>query len=354
MTDHSIIKALICFLGDVETLSISPFGNGHINRTYLANTSSGQFILQRINTNVFDINSLESNYRLMANVPGAKAKAILQIPIFVKHQNNVHYRDEYGSYWRLSKYLTNSKIYSISPSTKVTFNAGKAISKFLMEINKIPQGLFRNTIPHFHDPQNRYINYLEAVNQTTLILRNNAIHEIRFVEEHKFIVEDIMRAIITDSIPTRITHNDPKLENILFFNKSRPVITDLDTVMPGYLMFDFGDMVRSITSLSREDESDLNKVRFNKEHFESLCNGFFNNFGDTISENERKHFFSGILSVIYIQAIRFLTDYLMGNIYYPISFDDHNLIRSRTQIKIIKDILYESNWVNSVINKYSS
>ncbi len=347
-------EILDCFFNHDEIINIRNYGGGHINGTFLVNTKQGDFVLQKINKSVFNTEHLIHNYNELNKADKILNVSLKLYPDFiVSRNNNIHHIDKTGSAWRLIEYVDNCATYSISPNTIVSELAGTTMGRFQAFLNKLDPENFKDTIPDFHNPARRLSDFYTSVNNAEGKVVSSAINEIQFAKRNKQISEDMAKYLSQDILPTRITHNDTKIDNILFLkDKKRAYVIDLDTVMKGAIAFDFGDMVRSITSGAREDEPDLSKVAFNLDHFRSLAKGYLTTISDNISENEKDSLLPGILSVIYTQGIRFLTDHLSGNKYYKIQYPEHNLVRCRTQFKLLQDIMEKRNEVSDVIYKF--
>ncbi len=345
-------KIFNSFFPDKDVVNIVRYGNGHINDTYLINSRSEKYILQRINVNVFITENLVSNFEYLI---GEIEKNSLQGNFFPmpyrSEKGEIHIIDESGHAWRVFSFLENAKSLSISPNTDISTLAGAAMGQFQSFLNQLDAKCFKDTILNFHNPQNRFRDYKYALQKSSNKLRIQAQEEINLASEYSFIVDEITSLIIKNNIPVRITHNDPKLENVLFGDDiNSSYVIDLDTIMKGSIGFDFGDMVRSICSLSAEDEVDLSKVIFSLEHFSALCNGYFCELKSSITDDEKKSIYPSIMSIVYVQGIRFLTDFLAGNIYYKTDYENHNLIRCKTQFKLLKEIISSKKEILNTIN----
>jgi N-acetylhexosamine 1-kinase len=340
MIDTTHIKDIFSNFSQESATIIKPYGAGHINKTYLAETINNKYILQKVNKSVFDLECLVNNYEVLDNYITSNGLSGKYYPPYIKTNNKqIHHIDSDGSCWRLSVYLNDSLTHQLSPSINITQDAGMAMSRFQKLLNSINSDSFRPTIPDFHNPQRRLDDYLDAVKKTKSQNIRKASEEISFANSNTKIAEEMSSIVNANDFNYRLTHNDTKLENILFRNNNYPLIIDLDTVMEGSILFDFGDMVRSITSLAKEDERDLSKVEFNIDHFEALAQGYFSTIKIDLTDNELNNIYSGMLSVIYIQGIRFLTDFLMGNVYYDTDYAEHNLDRSKTQFKLLQGVI---------------
>lgn len=345
-------KILTNFFSDTEIYDIAEYGDGHINNTYLVTTSIAKYILQQVNNKVFNINNLISNYDYLINVTSKLNLADKLFPEFIKDKNGlIHFTDSDESVWRVNEFIDNSLTYSISPNTSITERAGNVMGKFQLFLSTLKPQEFKDTIPDFHNPLKRLNEFECTLKHSDKVIKQSANSEIGFVLENKSIAEKMADVLTSNILPVRVTHNDTKLDNFLFSNISnKTYVIDLDTIMKGSLLFDFGDMVRSITTSAREDEKDLVKVAFRIDHFEALCRGFFQPLKTILSPAEEENLLLGVHSIIFIQGIRFLTDYISGNKYYKYDYPTHNLIRCRTQFKLLEEILIKNSRLEDMIN----
>ena len=321
-----------------EVLSYEPFGDGHINDTFLVKTESDHFILQRVNKNVFRTNALVHNYKDFLdhlNTYQQKEGIILTPEILKTLSGNYHIVDEEGFAWRLAEFIPGTKSYQISPDAAISFKAAEAMGKFQQFLNTLPAEDFEFTIINYHNPASRLQAFKDAVSKASESLKQLAKSEIDFSLAHQNIVNEY--DAVAKNLPQRVTHNDTKLDNMLFYDKGVLVI-DLDTVMPSTVLFDYGDMVRTFTSPAAEDEKDENKVSFRTNHFEALTKGYFEGLKGSLHLIERNNLLLGARAIIYEQTLRFLTDYLLGNPYYKVKYAEHNLIRTKTQVKLLAAI----------------
>lgn len=319
--------------------SIVPFGNGHINDTYLVESTSGEFILQRVNKNVFRTEALVENYQLLVNSTNSYQKETgkkITPQVYKTVEGNYHHIDKEGFAWRLVEFIPNAYSYEICPEPSIAYKAAKAIGEYQLFLNTLDPSLFQDTIVGFHNLPKRFEAFQDAVHNADKKLLESSQKEVEESLDLTFLIDETSRAV--SSLPVRINHNDTKLNNVLFKGEEVLVI-DLDTVMPGNVMFDFGDMVRTFTSPALEDEKDISATKFRIEFFEALTKGYLEPLKTNLSELEKESLFAGALYIIYEQVLRFLTDYLLGNVYYKVAYSDHNLVRTRTQLKLLREIL---------------
>jgi Ser/Thr protein kinase RdoA (MazF antagonist) len=330
-----------------------PFGQGHINDTYLVEASGVEYILQRVNGKVFNTPVLTSNLNFLfdalseyENKNGKK----LTPAILKNDEGNFHTIDNEGYAWRLMEFFPGCNSYAISPSTEISYKAAKAVGEFQLFLNQLHVNDFDDTIKDFHNTPGRLETFLNTVKKASPSLVEQAATEIQFVKQNHFIACRIEELSDDGTLPRRITHNDTKLDNILFTQNSGVIIIDLDTVMPGYIMYDYGDMVRTFTSPAKEDEQDINKTVLRIEHFKALTKGYLEPLKNHLTATEKESLLLGAKAIIYEQIIRFLNDFLLGNIYYKTAYPTHNLIRTRTQIRLLEDILSREKELQQIIN----
>ncbi len=329
-----------------ETQSVAqykPFGDGHINDTFLVETGNAKYILQRINKNVFRTEALVHNYDVflsfLDNYQQSTGDKIT--PSILKNiSGSFHIIDEEGYAWRMAEFIPGTKSYQISPTPEISFKAAEAMGKFQQFLNTLPVNKFDFTIINYHNPENRLKAFNDSLKEAPQELLDAASSEIEFILQHQAIVDEYNA--VADTLPLRVTHNDTKLDNMLFAGDNVLVI-DLDTVMPSTVLFDYGDMVRSFTSPAVEDEPDESKTTFRTEHFEALTKGYLSGVHGTLEPVEKNNLLLGARAIIYEQTLRFLTDYLLGNPYYKVKYPEHNLIRTKTQVKILAAIEEEKN-----------
>ena len=336
-----------------EIISIVSYGNGHINDTYLVTTRTEKFILQKVNGNVFIINNLIHNYDYIESSFEKNQARNQLFPKFKKNNDRViHSFDSLGNAWRVVYFIEDCPYYPISPNIEVSEIAGMTMGRFQLFLEEQDPDLFKDTISNFHNPKHRISEFYRVLQSAENEVKQVASKDISFAIENSNIADHMSSLLDSNTLPIRVTHNDTKLDNILFdIKNNQNYVIDLDTVMKGSILFDFGDMVRSITSLANEDEKDLSNVNFNIDHFRALCNGYFSEVKKIITKPEADNILAGIKCIIYIQGIRFLTDYLAGNTYYKVDYSTHNLVRCRTQFRLLMDILDNSKEVSEIINR---
>jgi Ser/Thr protein kinase RdoA (MazF antagonist) len=269
--------------------------------------------------------------------------------ILKTHQGEYHFIDDNGAAWRKAEFLPGSTSHDITTDTLISYAVAEAYGKFQLFLNTLDVESFKDTIPQFHHPENRMKQFEQARKNTTADLLQKAAPEIEQVEKYRSVGVEITQLLNSGKLPRRLSHYDTKLNNVIFHD-GRPYVIDLDTVMQGTVLFDFGDMVRTFTSPAAEDEPDIDKTIFRMEHFEALTKAYLGVLKDDLSTIERENLLLGARAIIYEQALRFLSDYLNGNIYYKVSWPDHNLIRCRTQLKLLEELSKNLRLADQIIN----
>jgi len=334
-----------------------PFGDGHINDTFLVESGEGKFVLQRVNNKIFNTAVLIRNLSFLfkALIDYEKKSGKKLTPAVLKNNNGeFHTLDKDGAAWRLMEFFPGCNTYTISPDEEISYRAARAVGEFQLFLNTLPAKNFRETITGFHNTPGRLKTFLETVSSAPATLKKQAATEICFVEENQNIAQKLKYLPDTDTLPIRVTHNDTKLDNILFTGDGRTLIIDLDTIMPGYVMYDFGDMVRTFTSPAKEDEQDASKPRLRIKHFEALTKGYLKPLKSVLTQVEKQYLLPGAKTIIYEQTLRFLNDFLLGNVYYKTAYPEHNLVRARTQIRLLQDIVNREDELSELIYSCSA
>ena len=343
---------------------ISPITHGNINRTYkFEMTDAGRksyYLLQKINTFVF-----KKPDELMQNILGIteflKKKIRLAggdekretVTVIPTHDGKSFFTDENGESWRCYIFIDGTYSCNTIDSEEVFFQAGKAFGKFQQLLSDYPSETLFETIPFFHDTYKRYLALEKAIEENKAGRREEVRSEIEFIRRREADTKKLTSLIETGELPIRVTHNDTKLNNILFDEKTDEgiCIIDLDTVMPGLSLYDFGDSIRSGACPAEEDERVLDRVFLDLGLFKAYAKGYLLSAGESLTEKEKDTLaFSSKVMTLEL-AIRFLTDYLNGDEYFKINYPDHNLVRTRAQLKLVADIENKLPEMESIIKE---
>ena len=347
------IKEIISAFPDYgEVIGHKPITAGHINDTYIVEykTQEGnvvRYLLQRINTNVFKM-----PVELMENVMGVTShlrKKIKEnggdpsretLTVYPTKDGKNYYMAQDGGCWRMYNFVEDT--FSISELTNPEDfkNAAISFGNFQKLLADYPIDSLHETIVNFHNTVSRFNDFKIAFENNISGRKDQAIPEAEFVLAREKDCGVITAMLENGELPVRVTHNDTKLNNILFDNKTKKglCVVDLDTVMPGSSLYDFGDSIRFGANTAAEDEKDLSKVSLSLEYFKAYVDGYLESAGDSLTENEIDYLpFSAKLLTLEC-GMRFLADFFNGDVYFKTEYPEHNLVRARTQFKLVEDI----------------
>ncbi len=331
------MQAANLFALEGEVLSAEPYGEGHINRTYLVVTTKKRYILQQMNTNIFpDADGLMKN--ICGVTEHLQARGIETLEVIPTKDGKPFYKGE--QCFRVYAFIENTVSYQIVEDEKVFRNSGKAFGEFQNYLAEFDASTLTEAIPHFHDTPKRFRDFCAALEKDAFGRAKECKEEIDFILARKDTYGKVVEGLADGSIPLRVTHNDTKLNNILMddkTNEARAVI-DLDTIMPGSMLYDFGDSIRFGASTAAEDEKDLDKVHFSIPLFKAYAEGFVSAVKSSITKKEAELLPYGAYLMTIECGMRFLTDYLSGDTYFKTKYAGHNLVRCRTQLKLAKEM----------------
>lgn len=360
---HTDIKSLINQFEIVGTYAgFNPINVGHINDTILVTTineSDPDYVIQRINHDIFkDVDQLMNNiFRVTAHIrkklsahPETRNKKYLEL---VKTQNGrlVH-RDEHGNFWRCYVYCRNGSADFSEITTGMAYEGGRALGKFQTLLADLPGGPLHETIPNFHDLEKR-LAYFEDSIKNDVVKRVKLVEpEIEFFRSRVREMSKIYELGKQGLLPVRITHNDTKFNNILFDENANALcIIDLDTVMNGYVHYDFGDAIRTLANQAAEDETDLSKVKFDFDLYAHFAKGYLKETAPMLTKVEKANLAFSAKMMTYIIALRFFTDYLSGDTYFKCNYENHNIDRTRNQMQLLKHMEKDFRRMEAVIEE---
>ncbi|MCW6662582.1 aminoglycoside phosphotransferase family protein [Aerococcaceae bacterium NML160702] len=356
MTECAIHEVYAQYELPGELVSIMPFGKGLINRTYeiIQQEAEGlqrRYVLQCINHTIFpDVAGLMNNILLVTDFLKGKSQARGGNPeretltVVMARDGKPFVQAADGSYWRIYPFVEGTFVLDQVENDEQFYETGRSFGAFQAELSDFDATQLVEVIPMFHDTRNRYRQFEEAVLADAAGRVKDLTDEIDFVRQRKadcFFLYDLLDA---GDIPLRVTHNDTKLNNILMDNDTKKgiCIVDLDTIMPGISLFDFGDSIRYGANDCAEDEADMNKVNFDAHLFEVYARGFLAGANGLLTEREVELLPWGARVITLEQGIRFLTDYINGDVYYGTTRPGQNLDRTHTQFKLVQDM--EAQW----------
>lgn len=345
----------------VDYDQVSPYGDGHINHTFV--TPDKKYIIQKINTNVFpdpdalmdNINNVTSHVtkKILASGGDPDRETLTLVPT---KDGKLFYRTDDGEVYRVYKFIDDTVYYSVVENSSILYQAGKAFGKFQNMLNDYPGEKLFETIPNFHNTRVRFENLLTAIKENRSGRLDEVKDEVNFALEQEYMIDEVLKGIESGEIPLRVTHNDTKINNVLFDAKSGEAlcVIDLDTVMPGSLLYDYGDALRTGAATAAEDEKDLSLMQFNMDAFKYFTKGFLEELLSVMTKKEIELLPLSIRLLTYECGIRFLTDHLNGDTYFKIHREGHNLDRARTQFKLYKDILKKTGEMEAYINELTA
>lgn len=343
-----------------------PYGSGHINDTFAvvfqqADGSRRRYILQRMNHEIFkDPEALMENIN---NVTSFLRKKILEaggdperetLNVVPAKDGKSFFKDSIGSYWRGYVFIEGATSYDKVEKPEHFYQSAVAFGNFQKLLADYPAATLHETIPDFHNTTVRFETFKKAVQDDVMGRAKDVQAEIDFAMAREEDASVLMNMLKKGELPLRVTHNDTKLNNIMIDDKTGKgiCVIDLDTVMPGLALNDFGDSIRFGANPAAEDEKDLSKVWVDLSLFESFTKGFLEACGNSLTDNEIEMMPMGAKLMTFECGIRFLTDYLQGDTYFKVHREGHNLDRCRTQFKLVADMEEKWDQMKAIVEKY--
>ena len=330
------------FVLEGNPVSVTRYGNGHINDTYLLLTDQPHaYILQRLNTRVFaNIPGLMDNLIAVTDYLRARDDDPRHVLTLVPTLAGERYlKTEACEYWRLYEFVTDSICLDKPQNANDLLQSGVAFGGFQNQLAGFPADTLVETVPRFHDTPDRYLKLHDAIRENRAGRLADVSYELAFYLQREAEAGTLMDMLRRDELPLRVTHNDTKLNNVMLDKRLRTplCVIDLDTVMPGLAANDFGDGIRYGASTAAEDEKDISKVKLSLELFQAYAEGFLGACGARLTPAERETLPMGAKLMTLECGVRFLTDYLNGDVYFHIARPEHNLDRARTQMALVED-----------------
>ena len=353
------------FAVEGEFIQADPYGAGHINDTFVGQFRAGavtnRTILQSINHKVF-----KEPEKVMENIQRVTRYARQQIVardgdpdretlnLIPTRSGEWFLRTPDGVYWRMYQFIPGASTYDVAQNLEQVYHAAKAFGNFQKLLDSLPGPRLHETIPNFHHTGKRFTWFLEVLGRDPANRAAAVKAEIEFILKRGEDATRVIDLLAQGALPERVTHNDTKLNNVMLDDQTGEgiCVIDLDTMMPGSILYDFGDLIRMGTATAAEDEPDLNKVGVDLRLFEPLTRGYLDATRDFLTPQELDLLvFSGRL-ITYEQAIRFLGDYINGDTYYKIQREGHNLDRARTQIKMLSEMERQQDEMEKIVQFY--
>ena len=329
-----------------ELISIKANTHGHINSTFISTFSDGgkqvKYTHQRINKSVFPHPDevMENITAVTEHIRRKTGKENSTLTVVPARDGKPYSIDKDGEYWRTYIFIDDAASYDRVPDENIAYNLGKGIGDFQNTLSDFPSSSLRVVIPRFHDMGMRFEQLRTAVRNDSEKRLASVEKEVSFLFDNEKRGSMIWNAYADKTLPWRVTHNDTKINNVLFSNTTGEAVCviDLDTIMPGTALFDTGDMIRTACSTADEDEKDTEKMEFSIPLYKALISGYMEEAHSFLTEDEKSLIKESGRMMAQIMAVRFLTDYLQGDTYYRTEYPEHNLARARTQIKLIQSM----------------
>jgi Ser/Thr protein kinase RdoA (MazF antagonist) len=344
---ENIAEAVAHFKCSANSMSFKPYGSGHINDTFLVKNvlAGGQdYLLQRINHSIFtNVEKLTDNMRrvtehLKGKISEAGGDPLKEVMTLIPtHSGQYFYKDSTCNYWRMFYFLSDTKSYDVVETQKQAYEGGKAFGRFQAMLADIPPGEMFEVIPDFHNVQKRLQQLYNAVADDAYGRVALVTAELDTVSKYASPMQYFQQPEQAAILPKRVIHNDTKFNNVLLStNDEAQCVIDLETVMDGYVAYDFGDAIRTIINTTTEDEADLSRIQLNMPLFDAYVQGYLKEAAIFLTEAEVNSLIKGALLLPFMQAVRFLTDYINGDTYFKTKFEGHNLQRAKAQFQLFK------------------
>jgi len=357
-------EILFNFEFDGEVKEIAPYGNGHINDTYCVTVSKQdkeeRYIFQRMNRTIFqnpqgvmdNIEAVTDHLKAKIALRGGDATRETLCVIPTKNDQNCYVSEE-GEFYRMYRFVENTVCYDAVKCVKDFYACGKAFGSFQCDLGDFPAEKLCEVIPGFHDTKARFQKFKKALEKDSCNRAMNVQEEVQFVLQREALACELVDMLKDGRLPYRVTHNDTKLNNILFDQTTnQPIcVIDLDTIMPGLSVNDYGDAIRFGASTGAEDEKDLSKIACDLELFEAFTKGFLESCGDVLTAEEIQALPLGAMTMTFECGMRFLTDYLEGDVYFKTHREGHNLDRARTQFKLVSDMEQKREAMTAIVRQ---
>ena len=346
-----MLEQVLPLFGITTERTIQTHGSGLIHSTWKIIDNSKEYILQRINHKVFkDPRLIANNIQAIAAwLEKNHPEYFFVVPIKTKNSESMLYIPNEG-YFRLFPFVKNSHTYDIAESPQQSYEAARQFGLFTCVLKDFPIEDLKITLPDFHNLSHRYTQFETAVQSGNSKRIREAEKTIHYLHSHNDIVSTYQQILSDKEFKLRVTHHDTKISNVLFDNREKGIcVIDLDTVMPGYFISDVGDMMRTYLSPVSEEEKDFSKIHIREDYFSGIAKGYLKEMGTELSRVEIQHFVYSGLFMIYMQALRFLTDYLNDDKYYGSSYPGHNYIRAKNQSALLERVLEKRNALEKIV-----
>lgn len=340
-----------------STSAAIPFGSGLINHTWKIAAEDGTYILQRINQEVFKCpNAIVHNISITGRYLQNHYPGYLFVkPIRSVYNEDIYFDKETNGYFRLCPFIENSHTTDVVKKPQQAHEAAKQFGRFTRLLGGFDVQQLKITLPDFHNLSLRYQQFEEAMEKGNAARIQNSEVLIKLIKANKQIVVSFEEIKTNSRFRLRATHHDTKISNVLFDDNDKGMcVIDLDTLMPGYFISDVGDMLRTYLSPFSEEEKDFSKVEIREDYFLAILHAYLGELEDELSDEEKKHFVYAGKFMIYMQALRFLTDYLNDDVYYGSKYEGHNFVRAGNQLMLLKKLIDKEDKLNNFVSSFST
>lgn len=341
---------------NATSFTITTFGTGLINKTWLVSENEEQYILQKINKEVFNTpKHIADNIEAIAlHLQQHHPNYFFVAPLKTK-DNSTLVKQLPDEYFRMFPFVKNSHSINVAQNAHEAFEAAKQFGKLTALLQNFNINNLSITIPNFHNLSLRYQQFIASTKTNNKKRLEKAKPLLTILYQHKYIVDEYENLVAKSVLKKRVTHHDTKISNVLFNDANETIcVIDLDTLMPGYFISDVGDMLRTYISPVDEEEADINKIEVREDFYKAIVSGYYSQMKNNLSELEVKYFFYAGLFMIYMQALRFLTDYLNNDVYYGEKYSEQNFVRAQNQTVLLQKLLKKKQVLESFLEDYST
>ena len=324
-----------------DKLNVTTFGSGLINYTWRIKNAHKDYILQRINDTVFKKpQAVAHNIQIISQyLRHHHPEYLFVVPVKTTAGEEMIFDKDEG-YFRMFPFVSNSHTINVVQSPAQAYEAARQFGKFTRLLSGFDSTQLKITIPDFHNLSLRYQQFEQALNHGNTERIKEAYRSINYIKQYAYIADEFEKIKSNPGFKLRVTHHDTKISNVLFDDNNKGLcVIDLDTVMPGYFISDVGDMLRTYLSHVSEEEKDFSAIEIREEFFKAIIEGYSSEMKNELSSTEKKYFVYAGKFMIYMQAIRFLTDYLNNDVYYSTKYPDHNFVRANNQLVLLKQLI---------------
>jgi len=347
-----MFKTILNEFGIEPNTSVKPFGSGLINNTWLISENDNEFILQRINQNVFkDPFAIATNIHMVCDhLKNQHPGYLFPCPRKTVAGDNMAFIENEG-YFRMFPFIKNSHTIDVVNSSSQAYEAAKQFGRFTNLLSGFPVDKLKITLPDFHNLPLRYSQFKTAIKEGNKERVKQSATMIGFLEDQQEIVSISKQINNSPAFKKRVTHHDAKINNVLFDDSNKGLcVVDLDTVMPGYFISDFGDMMRTYLSPVSEEEKDISKIEIREEYFKAIADGYLSEMEKELTTVEKRYLVYAGKFMVFMQALRFLTDYLNNDNYYGSKYEGQNFIRAKNQVYLLKKIIEKEKLLQEIVN----